>query len=61
MNPLNTSWNKSTYVALWTAVIAVVTVFAPDFGITLTTTKLAAIQGLGSVLINMFVPNKEVS
>lgn len=57
MNFANTSFNKSVYGGLFTAAMTVFLVFAPDMGITLTSEKAAAVNGLVLVLINLFVPN----
>lgn len=57
MNPANTTFNKSVYGGLWMAAATVFFLFAPDLGLALSAEKVAAITGLGNVLINIFVPN----
>lgn len=58
---LNTSYNKSVYVALLGTLITLVNVFGPRFGFTLAPAEASALTAFGGVLINLFVPNKEVS
>lgn len=60
-NPVNSTWNKAAYTTLWTALTTVFFLFAPDLGLHITAEKVAAITGLGGILINVFVPNKDPS
>lgn len=58
-NPLNTSYNKTVYVSLFNAVVAVLIVFGPRFGWTPSGQEISALTGLGSALITFVVPNKQ--